>query len=64
MNYSDELFHQVFNNSFNEKLGSFQLNACLVLTGAIWGTSKGKIYQELGLESLRGRGCCRKGLGK
>ena len=64
LDYSDDLFDQVFNNSFKERLGSFQLNACLVLTGAIWGTPKGKIYQELGLESLRGRVCCRKGLGK
>ena len=29
-----------------------QYNACLALTGAIRGTSKGKLYWELGLESL------------
>ena len=29
-----------------------QYNACLAVTGTIRGTSKEKIYQELGLESL------------
>ena len=28
-------------------------NACLAITGAIQGTSREKIYQELGLESLQ-----------
>ena len=39
---------------------SIQYNACLALTGAIRGTSEEKIYQELGLESLRDRRWCRK----
>ena len=30
----------------------FQYNACIAITGAIWGTSKEKLDQELGLESL------------
>ena len=32
---------------------SIQYNACLAITGAIRGTSKEKIYQKLGLESLQ-----------
>ena len=32
---------------------SIQCNACLAITGAIRGTSREKIYQELGLESLQ-----------
>ena len=32
---------------------SIQYNACLAITGAIRGTSREKIYQELGLESLQ-----------
>ena len=60
MDYGDVLYDQVFNNSFNEKLESFQYNACLALTGATRSTSKEKIYQELGLESLRDRRWCRK----
>ena len=55
LDYGDVLYDQAFNNSFKEKLESFQYNAYLALTGAIRGTSKEKIYQELGLESLRDR---------
>ena len=55
LDYGDVLYDQAFNNSFTEKLESFQYNACLALTGAIRGTSKEKIYQELGLNSLRDR---------
>ena len=46
--------------SFHQKLGSIQYNACLAITGAIRGTSKEKIYQELGLESLQLRRWYRK----
>ena len=49
-----------FNVPFHEKLESIQYNACLALTGAIRGTSKEKIYQELGLESLQIRRWYRK----
>ena len=34
-----------------------QYNATLAITGAITGTSREKLYQELGLESLRKRRC-------
>ena len=60
LDYGDVLYDQAFNNSFKEKLESFQYNAYLALTGAIRGTSKEKIYQELGLESLRYRRWYRK----
>ena len=58
LDYGDVLYDQAFNNSFNEKLESFEYKACLALTGAIRGTSKEKIYQELGLESLRDSRWC------
>ena len=60
LDYVDVLYHQALNNSFKEKLESFQYNVCLALTGAIRGTSKEKIYQKLGLESLRDLRWCRK----
>ena len=60
LGYGDVRYDQAFNNWFKEKLESSQYNVCLVLTGAIRGTSKQKIYQELGLESLRDRRWCRK----
>ena len=46
--------------SFHHKLESVQYNPCLALTGAIRGTSKEKLYQELGLESLQLRRWYRK----
>ena len=37
---------------FHHKLESIQYNACLAITGAMRDTSKGKLFQELGLKSL------------
>ena len=51
--YGDILYDQVYNMSFHHKLESIQYNACLAITGAIRGTSKEKLYQELSLESLQ-----------
>ena len=42
-------------NLFCKKLESVQYKAALATTGAIQGTSRDKIYQELGLESLKSR---------
>ena len=53
LDYGDVLYDQAFNNSFHAKMESIQYNACLAITGAIRGTSREKIYQELGLESLQ-----------
>ena len=39
------------------KLESVQYNAALAITGAIKGTSKERLYEELGLESLSNRRC-------
>ena len=55
LDYSDILYDQAFNLSFQHKLESIQYRACLAITGAIRGTFKEKIYQELGLESLQSR---------
>ena len=52
LDYGDILYDQAFNSSFRDRLESVQYNACLAITGAIRGTSKEKLYQELGLESL------------
>ena len=51
--YGDILYDQTYNSSLHEKLKLFQYYNCLALTGAIRGSSKEKIYQELGFESLR-----------
>ena len=41
--------------SLHAKLESLQYNATLAITGAIKGSSTEKIYEELGLESLKSR---------
>ena len=53
LDYGDILYDQSYNMSFHQKLESIQYNACLTITGAIRGTSKENLYQELGLESLQ-----------
>ena len=53
LDYGDILYHQPYNESINSKLESIQYNAALAITGAIKGTSRSKLYKELGLESLK-----------
>ena len=53
LDYGDVLFDQAFTTSSHEKLESIQCDACLALTWTIRGTSKEKLYEELGLESLQ-----------
>ena len=51
LDYGDIIYGQSYNLSFHQKLESIQYNAALALTGAIRGSSREKLYQELGLES-------------
>ena len=51
----DVIYDQRNNSSLSDKVESVQYNAVLAITDAIRGTSKEKLYQELGLESLRNR---------
>ena len=53
LDFADIIYDQVYNSLFHEKLKSLQHNPCLTITGAIRGTSSEKLYQELGLESLK-----------
>ena len=59
----DLIYDQPQNESFCEKLESVQYKAALAITGVIQGTSREKIYKELGLELLKNtrwykRLCC------
>ena len=54
------IYDQAYNLSFHQKLESIQCNAALALTGAIRGSSREKLYQELSLESLQLRRWYRK----
>ena len=60
LGYADVVYGQSYKSSFREKLESIQYNAALALTGAVRGSSSEKIYQELGLESLKKRRWFRK----
>ena len=53
LDYGDIIYDQAYNTSFHQKLELLQYNACLAITGAIRGTSREKLYEELGLESLQ-----------
>ena len=55
IDYGDIIYDQPHNESFCEKIESVQYKAALAITGAIQGTSREKLYQELGFESLRDR---------
>ena len=48
LDYSDILYDQAYNMYFQHKLESIQYKSCLAITGAIAGTSRKKIYRELG----------------
>ena len=60
LDYGDIIFDQAFNKSFHDNLESIQYNASLTITGAIIGTSKEKLCQELGFESVQQRPWFRK----
>ena len=55
VDYGDIMYHQTYNASFHQKLHSIQYNEALAITGAIRGTSKEELYDELGLETLEKR---------
>ena len=54
------IYDQTFNMSFQQKVETIQYNAALAITGAIRGSSREKLYQELGLETLQQRRWYRK----
>ena len=53
IDYGDIIYDQPQNESFCEKLQSVQYKAALAITSVIQGISHDKIYQELGLKSLK-----------
>ena len=56
LDYGNILYDQAHNALFHQKLEFLQYNACLAITGAICGSSKEKLYQEIGFEYLQQ--CC------
>ena len=55
LGYGDVIYDQPNISRLSDKIESVQYNAALAITGAIRGTSKEKLYQELGLEFLKDR---------
>ena len=55
LDYGDILYDKPNNENFQNKIQKVKYRACLEITGAIHGTSKEKIYDELGLHSLTNR---------
>ena len=53
LDYDDVVYNRPSNDAFSNKLETVQYNAALAITGAIKGTSREKLYQELGLEYLQ-----------
>ena len=60
LDYVDIIYDQPNNSLLSDKIETIQYNVALVITGAIRGTSKGKLYKELGLESSKDRRCLRR----
>ena len=55
LDYGDVIYDHTFKESFQNKLESVQHNAALAVRGAIRGSLREKLYQELGLDSLKPR---------
>ena len=48
---ADIIYDKPCNETFKGKLEAVQYNACLAITGALKGTSRERLYRELGQET-------------
>ena len=60
LDHGDMTYDQTFNKLFQQKMETNWYNPALEITGAIRGSSREKLYQELGLETLQQRRWYRK----
>ena len=60
LDYGDVIYDQSYNSTFHQKMETIQYNAAIAIIGAIRGSSREKLYQELRLESLQQRRWYRK----
>ena len=56
--YGDKIYYQTFRMLFQQKMETIQYNAALAITSTVRGSSREKLYQELGLETLQKRRWC------
>ena len=52
LDYGGVIYDQAYTASFHQKIESVQYTSALAISGTIRGTSKEKLYHELGLEIL------------
>ena len=55
LDYADVLFDKLCNATFSNQIESAQYNAAFAKTGTITGTTKEKLYQELGFKIIKAR---------
>ena len=55
LDYANVIFDKPSNGTFSNRIESAQYNTALTITGTIRGTSKEKLYQELGFETMKER---------
>ena len=55
LDYACIIYDKPCNETVKEKREAVQYNACLAVTGMIRGTSRERLYRELGLETLNDR---------
>ena len=55
LDYGDIIYDEAYNKIFHQKLESIQYNTYLAVWRAIIASSREKLYQQLGLESLQWR---------
>ena len=55
LDYGDIAYDTPNNETFINKTEKAQYDAALAITGAIRGTSRGKLFAEIGLDSLKFR---------
>ena len=60
LDYGDIICDRAYSTSFHQNIESIQYNAASAITGAVRGTSREKLYQELGFESIQQRRWYRK----
>ena len=60
LDYGDILYDKPSNDNFQNRMEKVQYRACLAITGGIQGTSRERLYDELGLNSLVKRRWCNK----
>ena len=55
LNYGDVVYDRASKESFHQSLEHLQYSVAIAITGAIRGKSSEKLFQELGLETLKSR---------